>query len=269
MSNLSIDHQAKNALRHRRNAQRIINGIAVDPAGGISDGTNGLIVNVDGITTSINGSDDLIANILPIYSADPVSPTSGQAWYNSTTDQAKLRMMGLNQFVVSSFFVLTSIKTLANPQVLTDFGAGITTVPANQLKLSRTLLFSMAGRWATGTVNTTLGLKMFFGGATGTAITQMVNFNGGNAIPTAGAGGWSMQVFFTITGTGGSGGWQSGGSFVSGGSGGLTQFTIGVTAGPGVIDTTLATTFGVGAVYGTNNAGNSITLSSLVAQQIF
>lgn len=154
---------------------------------------------------------------------------------------------------------------------LTDVSAGAATngaliVPANYLDIGSTIRLTAAGFFS-NTATPTLLLGFYYGGVAGTALAAI-----GATTTTVSATSWPFRMEYTGTvQVRGSSGKIMGSGYVMLATS-LTAYTLiplpATAIAQVTIDTTTAKTVTVGAAWGTNNAANTLTVTSFTVESM-
>lgn len=227
---------------------------------------SGLKANPDGTTITINAGNQLATlpgAVFPVVATDPVSPTNGQAWYNSTSQFNKvqnptglLTVGGVLYSIPNSF----NISGTTAGGALTSFGAG-PTIPANTLVAGRVLRIQAHGTYTTGTNPTSVVLGVVLvNGATQVTLLATV-------LPAAGIPGglanlpWYFDATMAIQTTG-VGGTFNGLIPLFADVASVPNNTVGLGGGTGSIDTTKSWRVDCGVLFGTSQSTNAALLDT-------
>lgn len=159
-----IDTNANTKPRTRRNWQRAgatigatAAGVTVSPTGGIIDGTAGLYINVDGTTTAINGSNQLVASgsssgVTGVALAgSPVFSITGTPVTTAGTLTLNFVDGGTSDFLAVNGTGTATLRAIT----AADLPAGLGTVTS--VGLTGSPVFSISGSPVTTAGNITLG----------------------------------------------------------------------------------------------------------------
>lgn len=206
-----------------------------------------------------------------LVSADPAPVALGTMWVNTTLGLVKLAVANdgtspLNGILNTTWFVLTSVKSIVNPIIETDFAAAVTAFPANSLIAGRSLRVSIGGTFQIGAVASTCRVFTFFNGVAGTQLGSP-QLNNAIQFPASAIVEFIGNLYFTQQTTGAAGAWSDIG-FIHNNvkSSTFTTAPTAVIQATGTINTTVQQQFGVGALFGTSDPGNQANLSVCVGE---
>ncbi len=189
------------------------------------------------------------------------STTNGDIWQDSTQQSISMYTGGVQQQLSGVIWTKTSTTTLSNWTTAATLigavgtGIGTLTLPANFLKVGKTIRLRLKGAISTTSTAPTLDVAVTLGGVS-------IGNTSAQSLTTASMIGkaWALDLEFTCRSTGSSGTVVSVGCFTVCNSATLSYcWGLGLGTGTATVNTTTALAINVTAACGTANASNSIS----------
>lgn len=193
---------------------------------------------------------------------EPTSAQIGDIWHDEDRNAIAISPgVALEQYIGGTFFVGTADKTVADSGSLVPTGVGTMTLPANFLKVGKTLRLWLRGHHTMDASPPTINIRARLGGVTICETGNFSDASNSNAY-------WEFHVDLTVRSVGVGGTIRGAGHFTMDEGSGTTDTRGVLGLANAAVNTTIANLIDVDVVYSAPDAGSSITTVTCVAQVV-